>query len=115
MDNERPDELLYDYINGHATDAQIKEIMQWAHEDPANMKELELLRRLNDEAIWNASIDAEERQKHCKKKNCIMVNGCINNALGRFLSFLLVFSSKQTKSINICFCSVGPEVRTYIG
>ena len=33
-------ELLFSYISGQATDAQIKEVMQWAHEDPANMKQL---------------------------------------------------------------------------
>lgn len=50
-------ELLFSYISGQATDAQIKEVMQWAHEDPANMKELETLRRLNDEATWGAALD----------------------------------------------------------
>ena len=33
-------ELLFNYISGHATYAQIKEVIQWTHEDPANMKEL---------------------------------------------------------------------------
>lgn len=33
-------ELLFSYISGHATDAQIKEVIQWTHEVPANMKEL---------------------------------------------------------------------------
>lgn len=64
MDNETRDQLLFRYINGHATDAQIKKVMEWAHEDPANMKELEILRRLNDEAIWNTGIDIET---NCKK------------------------------------------------
>lgn len=36
MDNE----LLFSYISGHATDAQIKEVMQWAHEDPDIKKQL---------------------------------------------------------------------------
>ena len=54
---------MFSYISGHATDAQIKEVMQWAHEDPANMKELETLRRLNDEATWGAALDSEESRK----------------------------------------------------
>ena len=33
-------ELLFSYISGHATDAQIKEVIQWTHEVLANMKEL---------------------------------------------------------------------------
>lgn len=106
MDNERPDELLYDYINGHATDSQIKEIMQWAHEDPANMKELELLRRLNDEAIWNASIDAEERQKQERKSakrriaSWSMV-ASIMLLVGFSVSFLFFRPSKQNPSISV--------------
>ena len=60
-------ELLYSYINGHATDAQIKEVMQWAHEDPENMRELETLRRLNDEAIWNTGIDMEKSRGQVRK------------------------------------------------
>ena len=56
-------ELLYSYISGQATEAQIKEVMQWAHEDPANMKELDTLRRLNDEATWGAALDSEESRK----------------------------------------------------
>lgn len=56
-------ELLFNYISGHATEAQIKEVMQWAYEDPANMKELETLRRLNDEATWGAALDSEESRK----------------------------------------------------
>lgn len=67
MDNETRDRLLFKYINGHATDAQIKEVMEWAHEDPANMKELEMLRRLNDEAIWNTGIDIETNRKKAGK------------------------------------------------
>ena len=95
MDNERPDELLYDYINGHATDAQIKEIMQWAHEDPANMKELELLRRLNDEAIWNASIDAEERQKQERKS--------AKRRIGQNLHWLMVRSCGLIREAGLRF------------
>ena len=33
-------ELLFSDISGHATDAQIKEVMQWAHEDPDIKKQL---------------------------------------------------------------------------
>ena len=33
-------ELLFNYISGHATDAQIQEVMQWAHEDPDIKKQL---------------------------------------------------------------------------
>ena len=33
-------ELLFNYISGQATDAQIKEVMQWAHEDPDIKKQL---------------------------------------------------------------------------
>ena len=54
---------MFNYISGQATDAQIKEVMQWAHEDPANMKELETLRRLNGEATWGAALGSEERRK----------------------------------------------------
>ena len=60
-------ELLFNYISGHATEAQIKEVMQWAHEDPANMKELETLRRLNDEATWGAALDSEESRKQRRR------------------------------------------------
>lgn len=60
-------ELLFSYISGQATDAQIKEVMQWAHEDPANMKELETLRRLNDEATWGAGLDPEESRKQRRR------------------------------------------------
>ena len=60
-------ELLFNYISGHATDAQIKEVIQWTHEDPANMKELETLRRLNDEATWGAALDSEESRKQRRR------------------------------------------------
>ena len=53
------DELLHKYINGQATDAWIKEVMQWACENPENMKELEVLHRLNDESI----VEARESRK----------------------------------------------------
>ena len=33
-------ELLFSYISGQATDAQIKEVMQWAHEDLDIKKQL---------------------------------------------------------------------------
>ena len=33
-------ELLFSYISGQATDSQIKEVMQWAHEDPDIKKQL---------------------------------------------------------------------------
>ena len=56
-------ELLFNYISGHATEAQIKEVMQWAHEDPANMKELETYYqvsvRVEDSSIL-------ERRSTCK-------------------------------------------------
>ena len=66
-DNRINDELLNKYISGNATDSQIEEVMRWAHEDPANMKELEVLRRLNDEVIWNAGIDAQESRSQNRK------------------------------------------------
>ncbi|MDD6253479.1 MAG: FecR domain-containing protein [Bacteroidales bacterium] len=61
------EELLYSYINGYATDAQIEEVMQWARENPENMKELETLRRLNDESIWNTGIDMEKSHGQVRK------------------------------------------------
>lgn len=67
MKNERPDESLLNYINGRATDAEIKEVMQWSHEDPENMKELQTLRRLNDEVIWNADIADDHAGKKKRK------------------------------------------------
>lgn len=48
-------ELLNKYVNGQATDSQIREVMQWSHEKPENMRELEALQRLNDAAIWNSA------------------------------------------------------------
>lgn len=66
-DNRIPDELLNKYISGNANDAQIEEVMRWAHENPANMEELEVLRRLNDEVIWNAGIGTQESSSHDRR------------------------------------------------
>ncbi|MGN1231979.1 MAG: FecR family protein [Candidatus Cryptobacteroides sp.] len=99
-------ELLYSYISGQATDAQIKEVMQWAHEAPENMKELEILRRLNDEATWNAGFDPEASRKQ-KRKSAIRrtlslsIAASIILLAGFFASFLYFGQGKMDQSFSV--------------
>lgn len=106
MDNKIREELLHVYINGTATDAQIQEVMQWAHEDPENMKELEILRRLNDEAVWNAGIGEETARKErgestAKRVALWSMAASILLLVGFSVSYLLFTSGKQNPSISV--------------
>lgn len=98
-------ELLYRYINGHATDAQVKEVMQWAHEDSENMKDLEALRHLNDEAIWNAGLEHEESRN--KKKSAIRqalslsIAAAVMLLAGFYASFLYFGRGGQESSMSV--------------
>lgn len=103
--NEIPEKLLNDYINGHATDDQIKAVMQWAHENPENMKELEMLRHLNDEAIWNAGIGTEASLKHKRKSQVRRVASWSMAAsilllIGFSVSFLIFGSGNQNLPVS---------------
>lgn len=94
MDNERIYGSLFKYINGQATDDQIKEVMQWAQGDPANMKELEMFRRLNDEVIWNTGIDTKNDRKQegkfsVRRYLSLSVAAAILLVAGFSISFLL--------------------------
>ncbi|MGM9767638.1 MAG: FecR family protein [Candidatus Cryptobacteroides sp.] len=97
-------ELLYRYINGQATDEQIKEIMRWAHEDPENMKELEILRRLNDEAIWGAGFDPEESRKQRRRTvamRTLSIAASFLLLVGFSASFLFFGRGKQDRSMSV--------------
>lgn len=104
-------ELLHNYINGQATDAEIKEVMQWAHEDPANMQELEALRRINDAAIWNSDMETaasrkQKRRARIKRAVSWSIAASILLLVGFSVSFLLFGTDGENQSISV-FAPVG--------
>ena len=104
--NEIPEKLLYDYINGRATDDQIKEVMQWAHENPENMKELEMLRHLNDEAIWNAGAGTQaDRKQNRKSETRKLVSWSMAASvlllIGFSVSFMILGPGRQNLPISV--------------
>ncbi|MGN1221090.1 MAG: FecR domain-containing protein, partial [Candidatus Cryptobacteroides sp.] len=117
MDNKINDELLSNYINGSATDAQTEQVMRWAHEDPANMKELEMLRRLNDEAIWNAGMDTEgagqqKRKSMVRKIVSWSVAASIILLVGFSVSFFLFGRKNPSMSV---FAPMGQRTELTLG
>lgn len=99
-------ELLHNYINGQATDAEIQEVMQWAHENPANMQELEALRRINDEAIWNSGMGTVagrkgKRRAGIKRIVSWTVAASILLLAGFSLSYLIFGTDEENQSLSV--------------
>lgn len=59
-------ELLQKYIAGNATEAEKQRVTKWIQENPENMREYMVQRKLHDMALWRTEPVAEENSRERK-------------------------------------------------
>ena len=64
--------LILRYINGHTSEEETKEVVEWIKASEENQRSYMNIRKLNDLIIWNSDTDtkAKEPLRGCKL-NCV--------------------------------------------